>query len=170
MKIFNFTKKGFTLIELIVTVILVAILASYAVYHYTAVMREGEVKGARGKLAALGGALERVKIEHGDLNIEGTLPITNLNTGDCNYQSSNNNIRMMSIFNCGDAERSLGFDDHFIFYFGNPSDDPCSAPSNISPDVFTVFMVPKEEFEDVEEYPTCAFFNPYTDSTVEVQR
>lgn len=163
MNKFNcFTKKGFTLIELIVTVILVAVLASYAVYHYTTTMREGEVKAARGKLAALGGAVERFKIEHGNPGLVGNLRITDLNSAVCDYQSADPRNRVMSIFGCGDVERSLGFDSHFDFYFGNPGSGDCGGNLNM----LTVFMLPKEH---VEGYPKCAFFNPNTDSTVEVQ-
>ena len=161
-KINCFTKKGFTLIELIVTVILVAILASYAVYHYTSTIREGEVKAARGTLAALGGAVERFKIEHGEPNLTENLKIEDLNSAPCDYQSTDAGVRMMSIFGCGDVERSLGFDSHFTFYFGNPSSGACGGNLNM----LTVFMLPQQ---DVAEYPKCAFFNPNTDSTVEVE-
>ena len=162
-KINCFTKKGFTLIELIVTVILVAILASYAVYHYTSTIREGEVKAARGKLAALGGAVERFKIEHGlPNNLEEKYVISDFSTA-CDYQSSTPATKLMSIFSCGDVERSLGYDQHFTFYFGKPSNGTCGG--NL--DEFTVFMVPKDN--TVAEYPKCAFFNPNTDSTVEVE-
>ena len=166
MKTFNyFDKKGFTLMELIVTVILVAILATYAVYHYTSTMREGEVKAARGKMAALGGALERFKIEYGEPELTGPIKIeSNIFNAKCNYHSDNPETKIKSIFSCGYVEKFLGFDQHFDFYFGSPDNGKCGG--NIT--ILSVFMFPKKEFESVPEYPKCAYFNPYTDSTVEV--
>ena len=149
--------------ELIVTVILVAILASYGVYYYNNTMHEGEVKAAKGKLAALGGGVARFILEYGQPSVLNNILIDSSVSGDCDYYSSNATTKMMSIFNCGYLERSLGFDENFDFYFGVPSNGSCGGSIN----TFSVFMKPKEQ--NVEGYPSCAFFNPNTDNVVEVQ-
>ncbi len=162
---FNYlNKKGFTLMELIVTVILVAVLASYGVYYYTNTIREGEVKAAKGKLAALGGGVARFILEYGQPGLSAPLLIdTTIESGTCNYYSHNASEKMKSIFTCGYIEKSLGFDEKFNFYFGIPSNSACGG--NL--DTLSVFMKPKEQ--NVEGYPSCAFFNPNTDTVVEVQ-
>ena len=156
-------KKGFTLMELLVTVILVAILASYAVYYYNNTMREGEVHAAEGKLAALGGGVERYMIEYGNITLATHVQITASNVNSqCDYHSSDATEKMMSIFSCGYIEKSLGFDEKFDFYFGAPNNNTCGGAINVT----TVFMKPKEENS---LYPSCAYFNPNTDKVIEVQ-
>ena len=59
-----FCKKGFTLIELLVTVIIVATLATYAVYYYTNTIDDGKVQAAKAKLVALSGSLYRYVSEN----------------------------------------------------------------------------------------------------------
>ena len=160
---YNKNKKGFTLMELLVTVILVAILASYAVYYYNNVMREGEGNAAEGKLAALGGGVARYMLEYGDITLNNPVKITSSNiTVTCNYHSNNAENKMMSIFSCGYIERSLGFDDKFDFYFGSPNHSSCGGAISTT----TTFMKPKTE-NDL--YPSCAYFNPSTDKVEEVQ-
>ena len=157
------SKKGFTLMELLVTVILVAILASYAVYYYNNTMKEGEVNAAEGKLASLGGAVARYMIEYGNIVLDRPVKITtSIVNGICNYHSNNAEIKMKSIFSCGYIEKSLGFNNNFDFYFGSPNDSSCGGAINTT----TVFMKPKTADS---LYPSCAYFNPSTDKVVEVQ-
>ena len=142
------SKKGFTLMELLVTVILVAILASYGVYYYTNTMREGNLNAAKGKLAGLGGAVERFKIEYGDSTLGSPLQITAATmSGTCNYYSEDTEVKMYSIFRCGYVEKSLGIDDNFDFYLGAPSAGICGGSGNST----TAFMTPKDSSIDL--YP-----------------
>ena len=119
-------KKGFTLMELLVTVILVAVLASYSVYYYNNTIDEGKLHAAKGKMASLGGALERFKLEN-DRHIgcsESTVEITTSNmSGTCDLVSSEGNgLSLLNVFRCGYAERSLGADENFRFYFACPTE------------------------------------------------
>lgn len=159
-------KKGFTLMELLVTVILVAILASYAVYYYNNTMKEGEVHAAEGKLAALGGALARFKIEYGDITLatpELISPESISQTNcTCNYYSSNAVTKIKSMFCCGYVEKSLGFDNNFNFYFGSPNHRLCGGALNMT----TVFMVPAAGYSSEV---SCAYFDPDNDKVIEVK-
>ena len=172
MKSSFYNKKGFTLMELLVTVILVAVLASYSVYYYNNTIDEGKLNAAKGKLAALGGAFERYKIEQGSITqcpSQGLL-ITELNmSGSCAksfMQQSNDMIRVFETFRCGYAEKHLGLDENFDFYFGCPDADSqdCGVPAV----GFTVYMKPKSKTSS-EVYPACAYFNPDIDKVVEVK-
>ncbi len=151
-------KKGFTLMELLVTVILVAVLATYAVYYYTDIMREGEVNAAKGKLAALGGATARYILEKGEfLQANDEIEISEEFVAQQACGADNNKAK--DIFRCGYAEKSLGFDDHFDFYF---SRKPCGINEAIPT---TVFMEPKDD-EDSDVYPACAYFDPDQDKVI----
>ena len=159
--VYKINKKGFTLMELIVTVILVAILASYAVYHYTNVMDEGKVNGAKGKLAALGGATARFILENGTPeNFAGPSTdeqlISNL---DLNDPCDTNKIA--GVFTCGYAGKNVGFDSNFEFTF---ADKPCGS----SEGAVRVMMKPNSENEDNSNFPKCAYFNPDFDNVIEV--
>ena len=145
-------KKGFTLIELIVTVILVAILASYAVYHYNNVMDEGKLNAAKGKLAALGGATQRFILEHGSPVLDNQIEITSSNiSGACN------NSDITGVFTCGYAEKSLSSAEGFKLWF---KENPCSSQAGI-----TVYMAPVDVNSS---FPSCIYFDPSEDKIVEV--
>ena len=166
-------KKGFTLMELLVTVILVAVLASYSVYYYNNTIDEGKLNAAKGKLAALGGAFERYKIEQGSITqcpTQGLLITESNMNASCgktvlqhNNQTAN---RAFETFHCGYAEKHLGLDENFNFYFGCPEIDSkdCGDPGV----GFTVYMKPKSKTSS-DVYPTCAYFNPSIDKVVEVK-
>lgn len=155
MKIYN-NKKGFTLLELLVTVVLVAILASYGVYYYTDIMDEGRENAAKGRLMALGSATARFIMENGtpDENYPVEIDPAQIN-GQCDTST------IMGVFNCGYAERSLSSSADFVFSFGN---NPCGA---VLTDI-TVFMVPTQEAGH-DTYPACTYYNPRTDMAIEVE-
>ena len=156
------TKKGFTLMELLVTVILVAVLASYSVYHYNNTMDEGKLNAAKGKLAALGGAVERYKIENlwGTATSSSDIKISpSQMNGSCDLSQPGD---YYNVFRCGYAEKSLGISgDSFDFYIGNPKGD-CGGEYN----GITVYMTPKETSS---VYPKCAYFHPDFDKVLEVK-
>ncbi|MBO4707310.1 MAG: type II secretion system protein [Elusimicrobiaceae bacterium] len=163
-------KKGFTLMELLVTIILVAILASYAVYYYSDIMRESEVNAAKGRLAALGGATTRYVLERGTFsltNADGEIAITDsiVAPGVCIPISSETSDadKASNVFRCGYAERSLGFDEHFDFYFST-ANTPCAGGATLNS--LTVVMKPKAG-ETSAAYPACAYFDPNQDKVVE---
>lgn len=165
-------KKGFTLMELLVTVILVAVLASYSVYYYNNTIDEGKVNAAKGKLAALGGAFERFKIEQGSFpqcSISEIPIVESSMAGHCGPllpEQQELNYRAFGTFRCGYAEKHLGLDENFDFYFGCPStsSQDCGYP-NIG---FTVYMKPKSKTSSTV-YPACAYFNPNIDKVIEVK-
>ena len=154
--------------ELLVTVILVAVLASYSVYYYNNTIDEGKVRAAEGKMATLGGGFERFKLEtdrHVSCANEG-LEITSDNiVGVCDLNSEENREGLLNVFYCGYAERSLGLDDSFQFYFGCPSD--CGVETTINE--FVVYMKPKNPNAS-SVFPSCAYFNPVQDKVVEVEQ
>jgi len=169
--IYKINKKGFTLMELLVTVVLVAIIASYAVYQYSSIMDEGRVKAAKGKLAALGGATARFLMENApgsgcDWWNTGEIisPSTLADHAQCVGEEVDHKWYMYDVFACGYAERSLGLNNHFNFYFGCPSQYSCG-----NYDSLTVFMKPKPENASNSNFPSCAYFDPETDKVVEVQ-
>ena len=164
MQINKLTKKGFTLMELLVTVILVAILASYAVYYYTDILQEGRLNAAKGKLAALGGATARFILDHPN-NIQcyqhtPAISPTSL-TGKCNYSVSGVDY-LYNIFKCGYAEKSLGIEENFDFYIDCPSNHGCGTGGYV-----TAVMTPKNGQDDI--FPACAYFDPDMDKVIEVR-
>ena len=154
MKIYKkINTKGFTLMELLVTVILVAILASYGVYYYKDIMNEGKKNAAKGKLMTLGSATARFILENGEPPEEYPVQIRQEDiTGTCDT------TKIMGVFNCGYAERSLSSSTDFVFKFGK---EPCDN-ANVG---VTAFMVPTV---NNDSYPSCAFFDPATDTVIEV--
>jgi prepilin-type N-terminal cleavage/methylation domain-containing protein len=57
-------RKAFTLIEMLVVVIIIMILASYAIFAYLDTIKEGEVKQAKTKLEVLNAGYERFLLEY----------------------------------------------------------------------------------------------------------
>ena len=153
-------KKGFTLMELLVTVVLVAVLASYSVYYYNNVIDEGKLNAAKGKMAALGGAFERYKLES-NVNFTCSTDVAITSLPSCASISGQANDPR-NVF-CGYAERQLAFDDNFTFYIGCPNDGKCGAGDVTE---VTVYMLPKASSS---VYPICAYFNPAKDKVSEVK-
>lgn len=165
MKPFNYlSKKGFTLMELLITVILVAVLASYSVYYYNNTIDEGKLNAAKGKLAALGGALERYKIENVHFDTAGCKDVVDVRSTAAEITEcfSDDPYHLANLFNCGYAERHLGIDENFDFSFGCASE--CGADGV---NVFSVFMTPRTESS---VFPVCAYFDPDTDKVKEVKK
>ena len=167
-KLTKLAKKGFTLMELLVTVILVAVLASYAVYSYNNTMEEAREKAAKSKLAALGGATMRFLTERG-YNLTNSHLCQNGEHGDfvSDITESNINgtcdrtarINILGVFRCGYAERHLGVDDNFDFFFGCPKGHGCGSNSYAG---ISVYMKRKNG-------GNCfAYFDPDVDRVFEV--
>ena len=159
-------KKGFTLMEILVTIILVAVLASYGVYSYLDVMEEGRYNAAKGKLAALGGATARYLLERspgfGDTCNSYSINI-NIDDipGTCD-PASDREMYMYNVFRCGYADKNLGIADGFNFSFGCPNDHDCGLY-----DGMTAFIKPVDGQSDI--VPACAYFDPDTDTVVEIR-
>ena len=156
-------EKGFTLMELLVTVILVAVLASYSIYQYNNTIDEGKLNAAKGKLSALGGATARYFLENTGTGITCGKEKKVENT----FKSCGKNEgldKIYDVFACGYAETSLSHEENFTFYFGCPIDKTgCGTYAE-----YTVFMMPKEGVES-DIFPTCAYFNVDTDKIVEMR-
>lgn len=162
-----FNQKGFTLMELLVTVILVAVLASYSVYYYNNTIDEGKLHAAKGKLAALGGALERFKLEnHRYIGCSGAIELTSSNiVGTCDVSNFDSRDKLLNVFYCGYAEKSLALDDNFRFYIGCPSE--CNVQTfSTDRTAYVAIMKPKTTSS---VFPTCAYFDPNHDKVVEVE-
>jgi len=164
-------KKGFTLMELLVTVILVAVLASYGVYYYSDILDEGKANAAKGKLASLGGATSRFILENitspqgllcGDIQSANVNISTLLaEQSSCVGHPVDNKWYMSDVFRCGYAENSLSWDDNFDFYFGCPN---ASSACGTGYDKVSVYMKPKTGVNG----PACAYFDPNNDKVMEV--
>ena len=159
--------KGFTLMELLITVILVAVLASYSVYYYNNTIDEGKLHAAKGKMATLGGALERFKMEN-DRHIgcsESKVDITASNImGACDLSDHEDRLGLLNVFRCGYAEKSLALDENFDFAFACPSE--CGVETTINE--FVVIMTPKNASQS-PIFPSCVYFDPVHDKAVEVE-
>ena len=145
--------------ELIVTVILVAVLASFAVYHYNNIMDEGTLNAAKGKLAALGGATARFILEQGTpAPSTGEDFAEGVSTSGISGSCDNNDIK--GVFTCGYAEKSLSFAEGFDFSFGYICGENTGT--------LTVRMVPNGNNADNENFPSCAYFDPEQDKVIEL--
>lgn len=74
-------KKGFTLLELIVVIIIIGILATLGVTQYTKVIEKGRTAEAKMILGQIRTAQEARKLEYGSY----TTDTTNLAVGDANF-------------------------------------------------------------------------------------
>ncbi len=76
-------KNGFTLVELLVTIMLVAVLATYSIFAYLDSIYEAENKQARTKLEIIAGGYDRFMMENPDVSVErGTIDNSG-NEADC---------------------------------------------------------------------------------------
>ncbi|MBQ2312921.1 MAG: hypothetical protein II183_02030 [Elusimicrobiaceae bacterium] len=166
--------------ELLVTVIIVAVLASYAVYHYTNIMDEGKLNAAKGKLAGLGGATARFLLENANgvaTQCNYSIDVDSCSGGLCSLEELMNDPAnhhcvgetvdqqryMLDVIQCGYAEKSLGYDNYYSFYIGCPGTHNCGTENTI-----TAFMKVKSEHSGNANFPACVYFDPNTDKVVEV--
>ena len=158
--------------ELLVTVILVSVLASYGVYYYTDIMREGKYNAAKGKLAALGGATARFLLEdvrslvnqcnyHYVEDVE-TRYMSKTCGDDSTANGNEGNDAMYDVFRCGYADKNLGITEDYKLSFGCPINHNCGQYSSI-----TVFMKPVAGQDDI--VPACAYFDADIDRVIEVR-
>jgi len=76
-------KKGFTLVELLIVVIIIGILATIAVPQYGKMKYRTEVGKINATLGAIRRSMERYRLEHGGATpYQGTLPFDGLETLD----------------------------------------------------------------------------------------
>ncbi len=155
--------EAFTLVELLVTVILVAVLASYSVYYYNNTIDEGKINAAKGKLAALGGATARYFIENDAIASNGGI---NAATDYKNCELNTGNNRILDVIACGYAEPSLTTEVNFNFFFGRPRANSCYNNTYNYND-YTVYMTPKTESS---VFPKCAYFDRDQDKVIEVYK
>src|SRR5882762_2214804 len=77
------TKRGFTLIELMIVVAIIGILAAIAIPKFSQLITKGNEANTKGNLGAIRSALS---IYYGDM--EGWYPVDNLNTGTASLTSN----------------------------------------------------------------------------------
>ena len=156
--------------ELLITVILVAILATYGVYYYTGIMKEGKYNAAKGKLAALGGATARFMLEQAynsnfcgeDYSID-PIQVSGM-TSSCTPGNNQQVGYMYNVFRCGYADKNLGIAEGYNFSFGCPSEHACGTYNSM-----TVYMTPGEGNAEDDIVAKCVYFNPDTDRVVEIR-
>lgn len=166
MKICNFClkkDKGFTLVELLVTVILVAVLASYSVYYYNNTVDEGRLNAAKGKLSALGGATARYFIENTSITCGAANSGRVIATAYSGNSCGENDSRILDVFACGYGEPSLAYESNFDIFFGCPSRESCG-----NYDEYTVYMKPNAN-ADSSVFPNCVYFDRSLDKVVDVR-
>lgn len=66
-------KKGFTLVEVLVAIIIIMILATYSVLKYTETIYEGKNKTAKAQMEVIAGAYKRYLMEYPDAPLSGAV-------------------------------------------------------------------------------------------------
>lgn len=113
-------KKGFTLIEVLIAIIIIMILATYSVLKYTETIREGENRMAKAQLEVLAGAYTRYRMENPGKTLKGYVEggggTCTLTCEGCSGTTDT--------FNCG----KIPFQQlKYIFYLGPDSENTRSS-------------------------------------------
>ena len=113
--------------ELLVAIIIIMILAGYAIFAYLDSMREGENTRAKAKLELIHAGYERFLMEYPNDNLSGASFANTHNTGDC-LRTDTTPGRLIG---CGYVPK-MNFDAmDYIFSLGNNCD--CGVYSNSKP-------------------------------------
>lgn len=138
-------KKGFTLVEVLVAIIIIMILATYSVLKYTETIYEGKNKTAKAQMEVIAGAYKRYLMEYPDAPLNGAV----------GYNSTNSVCVVDSVsFPCG--KPNLGGIDYTIT-LGTPADNPSCGNSLAT-------MTPKAGRKVGEKYSEsgyCAYIDRY---------
>jgi len=89
--------KGFTLIEVLVSIIIIMILATYSVLKYTETVHDGENRTAKAQLEVIAGAYNRYLMENPNKPLSGNI---NYVSGECSATCSACS-EGLGKFNCG---------------------------------------------------------------------
>ena len=73
-------KKGFTLVEVLVAIIIIMILATYSVLKYTETIYEGKNKTAKAQMEVIAGAYKRYLMEYPDAPLNGAVGYNSTNS------------------------------------------------------------------------------------------
>jgi len=91
-------KKGFTLIEIIVVLVIIALLAAVAIPNYTSMMVQGATKAAQNNLVSIYNAQQNYYFTNGSYCIAGCDNLADLNRPtNLNLNITDNNFR----YSCG---------------------------------------------------------------------
>ncbi|WP_428898395.1 prepilin-type N-terminal cleavage/methylation domain-containing protein [Parelusimicrobium proximum] len=112
-------ENGFTLMEVLVVVIIVALLAQLAVSSYRKTVREARKDEAKARLEQVAQAYQRFRIEHpGYPFLYGELPNTATDSLTCNYRTATTvgNPHGNNLYGCGYLEPAKRGTDLGTFY------------------------------------------------------
>jgi prepilin-type N-terminal cleavage/methylation domain-containing protein len=94
-------RKGFTIMELMVTIFIVALLASFAIYYYEGAVHEGNNSKAKSRLEVLQSGLERFKNDYPYKTLSGTFYTygkgdEHFNEGKCDLSGDDIDVSMLA--------------------------------------------------------------------------
>lgn len=138
-------KKGFTLVEVLVAIIIIMILATYSVLKYTETIYEGKNKTAKAQMEVIAGAYKRYLMEYPESPLSGAVGF-NSTKSVCVVGSAS--------FPCGKPNLD-GID--YNITLGAPSDNPSCGNSLAT-------MTPKPGKKVGEKYSEsgyCAYIDRY---------
>ena len=124
------TKRGFTLLELLIAATIIGILAMFATVSYKSSQADVRVAGAKARAEMLAGAVQRWNLEHPA--IWGLMK--NSSGGSCSYQGGQGESNgVQNLIRCGYVENGGWEDGYFFFYVckgkaGNCVDSPIASP------------------------------------------
>lgn len=136
-------KKGFTLVEVLVAIIIIMILATYSVLKYTETIYEGKNKTAKAQMEVIAGAYKRYLMEYPDKPLNGAVGFDGKN---CTVGSDS--------FYCGKPNLD-GID--YTITLGTPSDNPSCGSSLAT----MTAKSGKKVGDKYSESGYCAFIDKY---------
>lgn len=140
-------RKGFTLVEVLVAIIIVMILATYSVLKYTETIYEGENRKAKAQMEVIGGAYKTYLMEYPDDPLSGEVSYANNKCVAAKASGGTGN------FYCGKPDLAGS---KYTFTLGTPSDTPACGASLVT-------MTPKADVKVGEKYESgyCAYIDRY---------
>lgn len=117
--------KGFTLIEVLVSIIIIMILATYSVLKYTETVHDGENRTAKAQLEVIAGAYSRYLMENPNRPLSGKINYVN---GECSATCSTCSDGL-GRFNCGKFPVNKM---KYIITLGDPSSGNTGCSSSIA--------------------------------------
>lgn len=142
-------KKGFTLVEVLVAIIIVMILATYSVLKYTETIYEGDNKKAKAQMEVIAGAYKRYLMEYPDADDALAGAVSYANDKCVALKVSGG----YGSFYCGRPDINGS---KYVFILGTPSSEPSCGSSLVT-------MTPKAGYKVGEKYESgyCAYIDRY---------
>lgn len=120
-----YRNKGFTIVELLIVVVVIAILAAITIVAYNGISNRARVSSVQSDLVNAGKALESRKLQNATEQYPSTLAAANINVADANYiyESSDNSFCLT---------KTAGSTSYYVSSFQkNPAEGSCGSDSMI---------------------------------------